>query len=1275
MADLIAWAADAGDTKIYWLNGMAGTGKTTIAFTFSRILDNIQILGASFFCSRLDAESNNADLIFPTLAYELARHSTVASKALLNALEKDRNVGHKSLRDQFLNLIVTPTKAASEGVSTPRPLIIVIDALDECADEGDVSDVLAIIRQYSPDLPLKFFITSRPERQIQNVFRQEGTSRYSKSILHEIEKDIVSADIAIYAREELANIAKERMTGTPSGWPPEDRLNTLVRLSGTLFIYAATACKYVGGGGSIVRRLKDVTDISPNSPNSETSALDDLYGRILSAAVERANSTEKTEIQKVLRAVISVRTPLSINGLSKLLEIEAEDVSEALSSLHSVVYIPENTGLPISTFHASFADFITTEKRSGEHFLEPSESHHMLGLHCLGLLQSSLVENICQLEGFSGSLDTDVSPSAVKDRIPEALAYACVNWASHVANLNSGGEVAREIWDGLYSFFDEKLLQWFECLSLLTRLGDAVSSLQKLEAWVPVRGCSITMRITTEQQIKSEHNLQNAVVDARRFIMENFDLVGRHPLETYSSALVWLPEQSCIRMKYGDKRKSVWKVVVGLRKAWDACEQVLWGHSGGVNSVVFSPDGHRVVSGSNDNTVRIWNVATGESQAELKGHSGRVNSVVFSPDGHHVVSGSIDNTVRIWNVATGESEAELKGHTNSVNSVVFSPDGRLVVSGSYDNTVRIWNVVTGESVAELKGHLGAVCSVVFSPDGHHVVSGSYDMTMHIWNVVTGESEAELRGHSGEVYSVDFSPDGSHVVSGSDDMTVRIWNVATAKSEAELKGHSGEVYSVVFSPDGNHVASGSDDKTVHIWNVTTGESEAELKGHLKGVTSVVFSPDGSRVVSGSDDKTVRIWNVATGECEAELRGHLRQVNSAVFSPDGSRIVSGSYDNTMRIWNMVTGESETEVKGHSGAVCSVVFSPDGSHIVSGSDDGTMCIWNVVTHESEAELKGHLGRVYSVVFSPDGNHVLSGSDDGTMRIWNVVTHESEAELKGHLDRVNSVVFSPDGSRVVSGSSDDSTVRVWNVATGECEAELRGHLRQVNSVVFSPDGTRVVSGSADGTVRIWNVATGESEAELKGHLDSVYSVVFSPDGSHIVSGSYDTTMRIWNVLTGESEAELRGHSEGVYSIVFSPDGSRVVSGSNDNTVHIWNSVTGESEAELKGHLGRVKSVVFSPDGSLVVSGSVNSTNCALNTAKGTSSIPSDCALLLSAGIPSLHLDSPWIVHTGSGLQCWLPPQYRNIQTVTSHTTLFCIGLNSGLVLAVKFSPDVVLT
>ena len=207
-----------------------------------------------------------------------------------------------------------------------------------------------------------------------------------------------------------------------------------------------------------------------------------------------------------------------------------------------------------------------------------------------------------------------------------------------------------------------------------------------------VCGYFISMRIMAEQQTKSECNLQNAVVDARRFILENFELVKDHPLETYGSALVWLPEQSHIWMIYGDKRKSVWKVVIGLWKAWDACEQVLQAYSG---KIVFSPDGSCFVSvTSAEETLLVCKMATGEWEAELGGHLDTV-TLAFSPDGTHVVSGSEDTTVCIWNVVTGELEAELKGHSDHVNSIIISPDGSHVVSGSDDHTVCIWNVMTG----------------------------------------------------------------------------------------------------------------------------------------------------------------------------------------------------------------------------------------------------------------------------------------------------------------------------------------------------------------------------------------------------------------------------------------------------------------------------------------------------------------------------------------------------------------------------------------------------
>ena len=253
-------------------------------------------------------------------------------------------------------------------------------------------------------------------------------------------------------------------------------------------------------------------------------------------------------------------------------------------------------------------------------------------------------------------------------------------------------------------------------------------------------------------------------------------------------------------------------------------------------------------------------------------------------------------------------------------------------------------------------------------------------------------------------------------------------------------------------------------------------------------------------------------------------------------------------------------------------------------------------------------------------------------------MATGESESVLKGHLSRVNSVNFSPDGSRVASGSA-DTTVRIWNVATGESESELKGHMGSVYSVVFSPDGNRVVSGSIDTTLHIWNVETRKSEKELRGHMSIVCSVVFSPDGSHIVSGSFDNTVRIWNVVTGESEAELKGHSD-------SKDSAGGFA-NLDRTARVWNIATGMSGA-----------FSFLPEHALLQDGIY----VHQHLAGFYISVPH-----ILTGSPSLHLDSPWIGHAGSGLQCWLPPQYRNIRTTTLHTNLLCIALDSGQVLAVK--------
>ncbi|MCA2931148.1 MAG: hypothetical protein IM336_11940, partial [Microcystis sp. M018S1] len=244
----------------------------------------------------------------------------------------------------------------------------------------------------------------------------------------------------------------------------------------------------------------------------------------------------------------------------------------------------------------------------------------------------------------------------------------------------------------------------------------------------------------------------------------------------------------------------------------------------------------------------------------LEGHDNSVLSVNFSPDGKTLVSGSDDKTIKLWNVETGKEIRTLYGHDNSVTSVNFSPDGKTLVSGSDDNTIKLWNVETGQEIRTLYGHDSYVSSVNFSPDGKTLVSGSYDKTIKLWDVETGQEIRTLYGHDNFVYSVNFSPDGKTLVSGSNDKTIKLWNVETGQEIRTFKGHDSYVYSVNFSPDGKTLVSGSNDKTIKLWNVETGQEIRTLYGHDSYVWSVNFSPDGKTLVSGSNDKTIKLWNV-------------------------------------------------------------------------------------------------------------------------------------------------------------------------------------------------------------------------------------------------------------------------------------------------------------------------------------------------------------------------------------------------------------------------------
>ncbi|KIM36380.1 hypothetical protein M413DRAFT_292432 [Hebeloma cylindrosporum] len=1070
LADLEIWASDDDGRNVYWLAGMAGTGKSSIAHTLCEMLDRKNRLGASFFGSRASDKTNDARLIVPVIAHSLARASPCVKFEIIKALEDDPSLAeptYSNLDEQFKKLVYDPIRATA-GKGARMYKVVVIDAVDECVNLRVVSSLIRLILQFASDIPLKFFIASRDEDLIRSAFYHHPKLS-TAFMLHEVEKHLVEDDIRRYIERSLSNIKSQGLDRVLDAWPPPSELFQLVNHSGRLFIYAATAMRYIHDGGKLYKsRLSLVANRDSKTRSKlQSSTIDELYGHILEQACASKEDWEVAIIKQLISIIIFLRNPLTIQAIGSLSKIDAQPY---LTSISSVIHVPTEERSPVAPFHASFPDFVTDPTRcspiSCPSFpaLVPSKAHEMLVFKCLEHMNHALKHNICGVpeERTWSRIETTNSPENTS-KISEALKYSCLYWASHLAEVQLPGT---DVLSTLRCFVHEHLLHWMECLSILGELHTVPKSLGSASD-------ALSRFKTTYVEC---NELQLVIDDARRFLQINFEVVQKHCMEVYQSALVWIPRKSRIREVYAtDVHRVPKKLILGLSNSWGPTELVM--HNGSkVSTVAVSQNGTRVLSGSEDQTIRIWNTATGEVVAELRGHAGRVNSVEFSPDDSQILSGSDDKMVHIWNAMTGELEAVLKGHTDRVMSVAFSPDGSRIASGSQDNNALVWNATTGEVEVELKGHTNSVWCVAFSPDGSRVASASIDKTVRIWDARTGEVEAELQ-HSNLATSVAFSPDGARLISAQDGGTsIRIWNARTGAVEMELRDDTWPA-SISFSKDGSQVMSGSHDRIIRIWNATTGVVEAKLKGHTSWVKSVVFSPDGSQIISGSDDKTIPIWNTTTDEVEAELQGHTNWVTFVAFSQDGSRVASAS-GSTVLIWNTTTGEVETKLRSAlTHLVGCFAFSPDGSRLVSGSDDKMARIWNTTTGELQAGLRGHIKSVTVIAFSQDGSRIASGSDDWTVRIWNAATGQEQVIIVGHTDSVWSVAFSQDGSKVVSGSN-DYTVRIWNAATGEAVAKLKGHTDSVTSVAFSGDGSIVISASADEKIRFWKVTARRSQS-----------------------------------------------------------------------------------------------------------------------------------------------------------------------------------------------------
>ena len=480
---IMRWAEDPQERHVFWLNGLAGTGKSTIAQTFSKMVAQNGTLGASFFCSRDYLNRKELRNIFPTIAYQLACQYPSFRNRILRTIKKDPSIASASLISQLEDLIIDPLS------STNISCVIVIDALDECIDDQPASALLSVLGRYAKNLPLiKIFITGRPETRIHKGFRLPFLEPLTQIFsLHGIELAKVDKDIRLYLREKLIAVAERRNFDLADSWPCEEDLTTLTKKSSGLFIFASTLARFIESEDhDPIEQLRLIVNFPNSTIHEGRAGIDPLYAQVLEHASSDVKDTAVfANFRKVVGAVILAFNPLSRTQIAKLLDISPSLIPATLRYLHSVLLIPNDASKEIRIFHKSFSDFMQNRDHCSDSkfFIDPPVHHGDMALGCLELLKKSK-PNPCNLPDFVMNRDVRNLPGLLEDKVGNATRYACGYWAMHVKSSPTTDDFAVRLIDSATEFFKNNAVPWIEVMSLENRLESIVYSIHDLLDWL-----------------------------------------------------------------------------------------------------------------------------------------------------------------------------------------------------------------------------------------------------------------------------------------------------------------------------------------------------------------------------------------------------------------------------------------------------------------------------------------------------------------------------------------------------------------------------------------------------------------------------------------------------------------------------------------------------------------------------------------------------------------------------------------------------------------------
>jgi len=1154
------WFADPYGSKIFWLQGAPGVGKSSIA---AWLRDNRRQIAAFHFCDINSEEKRDACKLVTSISYQLSTQLPEYQRRLVALNISEIIAEYTEAYTHFDKLIVQPL--ADNFPHPDRTIVILIDALDEASigNKNDIALFLSLCASKTPSW-LRFLVTSRPEHEIATLFQSLSP------LILDTSSEANRADISEYLRVKLPGIN-------------DGQLQAILDRSEGVFLYARYVCEEICNGTLSLER----TDEFPRG-------LGEVYISFFLRRFMSFMENYRKEIRPLLSLILASMRPLQLGFIMKILgytnKMELFDCLDSLGSLFP--RSGDELSDTITPFHRSLNDWLTSRARSGQFYIDKEYGHKILAKQGW--------EQFCKSSEDLDDYYFEWLPShllAAKeyDHLVQVLKEFCFM----MARTRSGviGQLLTDFSSIVKSLPIEHQQRlrieesFFRSNGHILRRGN--------EDWPAYK---ILLQLAIEHaddsplSIGAEKFLADEKCDwawLRREKRPEYAQVDPY-IAVFEGHSLWVHGAQML----ADGRILSWSLD-GTLRLWDDSGEpfaVMVGHRN-VDGALQLPDS-RILSWSSDGTLRLWSNC-GEPLNVLEGHTSSVNGAVLLSDGR-ILSWSDDCTLSLWS-NSGELIKVLTGHNCRIEGALQLPDGRIL-SWSDDNTLRLWRG-NGDEIRTLNGHTMAVSGAQHLQDGR-ILSWAKDNTLRLWSAC-GEPLRILEGHTtpnlkgfrlpsgnkmplwddkGELVPSVVGDNyhkcikGAHllfdgrILSWSMDGTLRLWS-ATGEHLSVMNGHSLEVNGAQQLPD-SRILSWSSDGTLRLWS-NCGEPLNVLEGHTSSVNGAILLSDG-RILSWSDDE-LQVWSDG-GEL---LWVHpIKFPNSFFLLLPNDRLLSWSMstDHTLCLWDIYC-EPVTEQDGHTGALRDVKLLPDG-RVLSFSQDKTLRLWSN-TGDPLAVFKGHTDQVMGAELLPDGR-ILSWASDGFLHLWNdsgellqvqqikpyaralhllpdgrllfnlniclqlfSANLEPSHMFKGHTSIIMDVYLLPDG-RILS-CSDDHTLRIWS-ASGKQLNILEGHTDCVLGAQLLADG-RILSWAGD-TLRLWS-NSGEPITSLEGHTDWIHGALQLNDG-RILSWAGDT-LRLWS-NSGEPINVLKGHNADISGASLLND-NRILSWAEDESIRLWSN------------------------------------------------------------------------------------------------------------------------